>query len=336
VKKFLILYILLMVFGKANAQIGNSVYSFLDLPASSRLAAFGGTNVSLLDGDINFAFRNPATLNAETNNVIGVNMAVYLADIKFGTGIYGFKYRSHYFAVGMQFVDYGTFREHNEIDVEMLPFYAKDMALYLTYAYPINRHFTVGATTKPVVSVFEAYTSWGLAWDVGVHYKDTANLFSAGLVFRNAGFHFKGYYADEDGQHREALPFGIELGISKKLKHAPFRFSLTLHDLQRWNLNYRTTLNPPPKKPNFIDMAFRHAIVAAEFVPSQNLYIVASYNHRRYQELQMGGFRSLAGFSFGGGVKLYKFHVGFGLTQFQVGNYSYQFSISTSLSEFGL
>ena len=72
----------------AFSQAGNSVYSFLDLPVSSRIAALGGTNVSLRDNDLNFAFRNPAMLTHETHNSLGVNMANYLADIQFGSAMY--------------------------------------------------------------------------------------------------------------------------------------------------------------------------------------------------------------------------------------------------------
>jgi hypothetical protein len=50
--------------------------------------------------------------------------------------------------------------------------------------------------------------------------------------------------------------------------------------------------------------------------------------------MKMEGFKTMSGFSFGGGLKLYKFQVGFGMTQFQKGNYSYQFSITTALNEF--
>ena len=81
-------------------------------------------------------------------------------------------------------------------------------------------------------------------------------------------------------------------------------------------------------------MVFRHAVFGVEFVPSNNFYLALGYNHRRHQEMVVSGFKSMAGFSFGGGVKLYKFHVGFGMTQYQVGNYAYQFSISTALDEF--
>jgi hypothetical protein len=116
--------------------------------------------------------------------------------------------------------------------------------------------------------------------------------------------------------------------------------------LQYWNLDYlslnqtsstlSTATDTDNKKIGFADMAFRHSIIGVEFVPGKNFYLAASYNHRRHQELKMPGFKSMTGFSFGGGIKLYKFQVGFGMSQFQVGNYSYQFSITTSLNEFRL
>ncbi|MDR3652385.1 MAG: type IX secretion system protein PorQ [Paludibacter sp.] len=349
IRKLFILILLVIFTFQAYSQAGTGVYKFLDLPVSSRLAALGSANVSLHDNDINFAFQNPALLTSETNNTIGLNMANYLADIKFGTAVYGMTYKNNnYLAFGIQYIDYGTFQEATDLNVLTgQTFTAKDMALYIMYARPLTNKITVGATLKPVYSVYETYTSYGVAMDAGVSYNDSANLFSAGFVLKNIGTQFKGYYSDQSGQHLEPLPFNIELGVSKKLEHAPLRFSLTLQNLQQWDLSYEstnqttnststTTTIQTTKSIGFLDMAFRHTILAAEFVPSKNFYITAAYNDRRAQEMSMTGFKSSAGFSFGGGIKLYKFQVGFGMTQFQVGNYSYQFSISTSLNEFRL
>ncbi|HEY6914072.1 MAG TPA: type IX secretion system protein PorQ [Paludibacter sp.] len=332
------------------AQAGHGVYQFLDLPVSSRLAALGGTNISLRDNDLNFAFGNPALLTAETNNVVGLSMANYLADIKFGSAVYGRTIgEKNYFGIGIQYIDYGMFQETTELnEFTGQTFTAKDMALNIMYARPMTDKVSVGATLKPVYSVYERYTSYGLAMDAGVSYNDPANLFSAGLVFRNIGTQFKGYYSDETGQHFEPIPFNIQLGASKKFAHAPLRLSLTLHNLQRWDLNYQSTNQPstsitssnttPSTTSNirFIDMAFRHTIFGVEFVPSKNFYLSMGYNHRRHAEMTVSGFKSMAGFSFGGGIKIYKFHVGFGTTQFLAGNSSYQFSISTALNEFRL
>ena len=344
-KKFLILLLSVTVSFLAYSQAGTGVYQFLELPVSSRLAALGSVNVSLHDNDINLAFQNPALLTSETNNVIGLNMANYLADIKFGTAVYGRNFGDkNFFALGIQYIDYGLFKQTTELNQITGEFTAKDMALYIMYARPLTSMITVGATIKPVYSVYETYTSFGLAADAGVSYNDSTNLFSAGLVLKNMGTQLKGYYSLEGVQHLEPLPFDIQLGVSKKFKYAPLRLSLTLDNLQHWDLSYESTNQPTDnitgttttKTIGFVDMAFRHTILAAEFVPSKNFYLTVAYNDRRQQEMAMSGFKSGAGFSFGGGIKLYKFHVGFGMTQFQVGNYAYQFSISTALKDFRL
>jgi len=326
------------------AQAGTSVYSFLDLPVSSKMTALGGSNISLKDNDLNFAFRNPALLSGETGNMIAVNIANYLADIKFGSAMYSYNLdKKNFFAVGVQYIDYGTFDGRDELDNETGTFTAKDMSLNLMYARPLTNRITIGGTLKPVYSSYERYSSYGIALDAGVSYNDSAKLFSAGLVFRNAGTQIKGYYSDENGQHYESLPFDIELGLTKKLAHAPFRFSITLNNLQHWNLDYQSTntssssdTETADSDPGFFDMAFRHTIIGLEFLPGKSFYLAAAYNYRRQAELSMDGFKSMAGFSFGGGIKLYKFQVGFGMSQFQVGNYAYMFSIGTSLNDFKL
>lgn len=345
IKIFFTYLLILMSCLQVFSQAGQGVYQFLNLPVSSRLAALGGTNVSLRDNDLNFAFQNPSLLTAEMHNVVGLNMANYLADIQFGSAVYSRTFGTkNYFAVGIQYVDYGAFKETTELNEIIGEFSAKDYAMSLIYARPITDKITVGTTLKPVYSAYEHYTSFGVAMDAGVNYKSTSDLFSAGLVLRNIGTQFKGYYSDEFGQHYEPLPFDIQMGMSKKLAHAPLRLSVTLHNMQKWDLSYQSTNQPTETLDDtassndigFIDMAFRHSIFAVEFVPTKSFYITAAYNHRRHAEMKMSGFKSMAGFSFGGGIKLYKFHVGFGMTQFQVGNYSYQFSISTSLNEFRL
>ncbi len=354
IKKYFVLIYLIIFSLSAYSQAGTGVYQFLELPVSSRLAALGSYNVSIHDNDINFGFINPSLLTSETNNCIGLNMSSYLADIKFGSAIYGKNIdKNNYLAVGIQYVDYGKFKYADETNSQTDDQYftAKDMALNIIYARPLSKTITVGATLKPIYSVYETYTSIGIAMDAGISYNDDAHNFSAGLVFRNMGTQLKGYYSDEGGQHIEPIPFNIQLGVTKKLAYAPLRFSLTLQNLQNWDMNYQSTNQPTTtltntitnttssitsRKIEFFDMAFRHVILAAEFVPSKNFYITLAYNDRRAQELSMNGFKSSAGFSFGGGIKLYKFHVGFGTTQFQAGTASYQFSITTALNEFRL
>lgn len=324
------------------SQVGRGVYRFLDLPVSAHSAAIGGLNVSLPNQDIGFALMNPALLNCETNGVISFNMANYLSDIKFGSAIFGHGIgQNNFLSYGVQYIDYGKFAGYNEFGVYTEDFTAKDMAFYISYARHLNDYFTVGTTLKPIVSVLERYSSYGVAMDFGISYDN--ELLSAGLVVKNVGAQIKGYYSTDFGDHKEPLPFDIQLGVSKKFEHAPIRFSITANNLNRWDVvNYKSTEKKQtnfdgvitPTKVGFVDMAFRHLIFGVEFVPTNNFYIGAGYNHRRTQEMAMEGFKSLSGFSFGAGIKLYKFNVGFSTTQFQVGNVAYQFSVSTNLNEF--
>lgn len=338
-KIFLLLIVWCLV---VNVSAQTYVYSFLDLPVSSRMSALGGKNVSLSDNELQFAMINPASLSAGSDKMIGLSMANYLADIKFGTAVYGWTKEKNNFAVGVQYVDYGTFKETTEYNEILGEFSAKDIALYFIYSRELMPGLSAGATFKPVFSGYESYSSFGGAIDLGLNYQKSDNLFSAGFALRNIGTQVKGYSAGPDGPNFEPLPFDVQLGLSKKLEHAPFRFSVTLHNLHRWDLYYIDNNKALPDYERMdlistaskIDMAFRHAIFGVEILPGNNFYIAASYNHRRHQELKMDGFKSMAGFSFGAGIKISKFQVGFGMSQFQVGNNTYQFSISTSLSDF--
>jgi hypothetical protein len=72
-----------------------------------------------------------------------------------------------------------------------------------------------------------------------------------------------------------------------------------------------------------------------DIVPkSEKFYLTASYNHRRQAEMNLTDVRSLAGLSFGAGLKLYKFRLGFALSQFTKSNLTYQVSLSTDINSF--
>lgn len=87
------LYILLLLVAcTVQAQYkgsGTSVFNFLDLPASSRINALGGSNVSVRDGDISMGMCNPALLGERTDKVLQLNFSYYLPGTMFGSVLYG-------------------------------------------------------------------------------------------------------------------------------------------------------------------------------------------------------------------------------------------------------
>ncbi len=329
---------------------GSSVYSFLSLPYSSRLCALGGDNVAIQDGEISMAMQNPALLCAGTDKILELNYAHYLEGVNLGSALFGWNFgrskiekhpdepdKPNYFAVGIHYLDYGTMKYADDKGtLTGGSFAARDMLIDIMYARQLGPHFTVGVSLKPIMSFYESYSAFALAADVGGHFRTADSTFQLGLTLRNIGWQLKGFYTQESNQARESLPFNLELGIAYRFKHAPIRLSMTIHNMQRWNLNYELTNQPIEERGKSIpwyDMMFRHTIFALDIVPkSEKFYLTLSYNHRRRAEMGLKDQRSLAGFGIGGGLKIKMVQVGFAVSQYTKSNLTYQASLAININ----
>ena len=83
--------------------------------------------------------------------------------------------------------------------------------------------------------------------DLGLNYYHQESNFSASLVARNLGGQLKAFE-----ERHEKLPVDVQLGFSKRLSHAPFRLSLTLHDLTHWSASTTAANNFGKKLLNHI------------------------------------------------------------------------------------
>lgn len=320
---------------------GTGTYKFLELPNSARIASLGGKNVSLADGDLNMAYHNPATLAPEMDRNIVLNGVSYFANTGFGYASFAKEFDSiGTFAIGIQYIDYGTFNGYDKYNVSTGVFFAKDYALSFIYSKSITKSLRLGISVKPIYSSYERYSSYGLASDIGAVYISDDNLTSAGVTLKNIGFQITSY----TGNYREPLPFEFLLGVSKKLEHAPFRFSITAHSLQQYDLLYTTeddteedpfypSTQKPSKTEKFADNFFRHIIAGLEFLPSKSLYVSVAYNYQRRKELGLKDSPGSVGFSFGGGIRLKKFGVSYGRSKYHVAGASNHFSITINLGE---
>ena len=342
-KKLLHIFTILLIAITSNAQAGSGVFQFLNLPTGARQAAFGGTNITLYDNDLNFAFANPALLSEKTHNFLGLNYTNLFNDVNLGSAIYGRNFSDKDFmAFGVHYIDYGTFLKTNEFNQELGTFTAKDIALTAMYTRWLSPNWTVGITMKPIFSAYERYFSSGLGFDIGFSYHNEKALFAAGLVLRNIGFQFNGYNSLNPSQKQELLPIDLQIAVSQKLPKAPLRFHLTLHNMQTWDLSYglgsnvADKMNGKTKAAIGVDMFFRHTIWAVEILPHKNFYIVASYNHRRQKEMAIKDKRTIAGFAIGAGFNAYKFNVGFSIVPYQTGSLGYNLTFSTNLTDFGV
>lgn len=331
---------------------GDNTYEFLNLPSGARVAAMGGNNVSHYDNDLNFVLNNPGLLRPEMHDKITLNYINYLSDINFGYVSYARNVSNvGTFAAGIQYVNYGTFLHASETGEIYGEFVPSEYSFNIAYAAPLTSKIQYGVNLKTVYSNYFQYFSTGLALDAGLSYVDTATLFSAGLVIKNAGIQIKTYTLG----FREPLPFDIQMGVTKSLKHAPFRFSLTAHNLTNWNLRYTSVfdnsyeLSAVPvadstfgqkltKTMNAVgrvgDELIRHIIIGVELVPHDNFYISLGYNYRRRSEMALETAPKLVGFSVGFGLKLSKFNISYGLASYHLGAVSNHFSLGINLGAF--
>lgn len=360
--KYSIIVLLLVLFASSlHAQYqggGSSVFAFMDLPASARLNALGGSNVSIRDGELAMSMCNPALLGQLTDKVLQLNYAYYLPGTMFASAMYGHNFgrssverpyqgdgepdKPNYFAVGIHYLDYGRMAYADDYGNLMGgSFTAKDILIDAIYARQLGPMFTVGASLKPIISVYEGYTSFALGADVGAHFQLPDSTLQIGLTLQNIGWQLKGFYTEEGGQHREMLPLNLQLGLNYRFAHAPIRLSMTIHNMQRWKLGYEH-LNPGldvltgervSTEIKWYDMMFRHTIFAIDIVPkSERFYLTVSYNHRRRMEMNLKDQRSIAGFAFGAGVRIYKFRLAFALSQATKSNFTYQVGLSLDIN----
>ena len=167
---------------------------------------------------------------------LALNYVNYFAGINYGLAMYSRSVKGiGNFAAGLTYLNYGSFTEL--ILQELLPAVSVPQnILYLSFIHARSIHsFTVGATFKPILSQLERYTSFGFAFDIGASWHNHNKLFSAGLVIKNIGYEVTTYA----GEARQKLPFEIQAGLTQRLPHAPFRFSLTLRHLEKFDLTYQ-------------------------------------------------------------------------------------------------
>ncbi len=345
VKRLLLISCLLLASSQLYAQVGgNSTYTFLKLTNSARIAALGGQNISINDNDLNFVYHNPAMLNAGMTKHLVLNYVNYFAGINYGYTAYAKDYaKTGTFAAGLHYINYGKFIEADETGQITGEFKAFELALNVFWARPVfDSLITIGVNLKPVYSQLESYKSFGLAFDAGMNYVSRDNLFSASFVFKNVGTQLKPYYAG----NYEPLPFDMQIGLTQKLEHAPFRFSMLLHHLYKWDLTYdknsnlayssetESEFNEEKYEFNIFDNFLRHSIFSLEFIPSKNFIVMAGYNHQRRKEMMVPTRPFLVGFSWGIYIKISKLRLSYGQAIYHLAGASNHFSLNLNLGDF--
>jgi len=328
----------------SSGQIGgSSVFPFLNTVSSARATGLGGALIASPEGNIALAVENPAQIRMDMDGQISFQhqflpTGIQSGYVGFGKALPSKNLMTH---VGVKYNLYGTADETDEFGNILGTFKGSEMALHLGASYQLYDKVTLGANVKYIQSTLDVYRSSGLAFDLGALYVDTAMNLAAAFVVKQSGWQLSAY-----DEIKEDLPLDIQIGISKRLKHLPFRFFITFHHLNKWNLLYNdpdneegTLIDPfltldktPAKSDNF----FRHMIFGGELLlgKQEAFRIRLGYNHQLKQELTVLNLRSLTGISFGLSLQVKKFQFDYGTTKVHLGGSNHHLGLTTNLKYF--
>lgn len=330
--------------GLLVGQQSGRAYEFLGLPVSARVTAMGGYAAPDLDADIGAALVYPALLRPDVSTHLSLNFVDYFGDINYGTVAFAKNFsKVGTFSASLQYIDYGIFTEADHIGQTLGQFGAGEYSFMIGWGRPLSEQFSIGSNIKVVNSSLYEYYSWGLAADVSLTYQNSDRLIAAGIVARNIGRQVAHYRQNNS----EALPFDLVFGISKKLANAPLRFTFVAHNLHQFDLTYQSPIalpgqyisNTPAEQTAservsiIADKLLRHMVFGAEFIPGKNFALRLGYNYRRRQEMKVDSRLSTVGFSWGFGVKIARFQLNYGRSNYHLAGAPNHISISTSLTD---
>lgn len=325
----------------AYSQTGGShSFPLIDLTFNARAAGLANDFISVKDQDINLGVANPSLLNSKMNKAISINQALLAGGINYGQIAYGKDMLKGTMSYNIRYVNYGQFTRTEINGTESGTFNPFEAIMGAGYGKQLNPRISVGVNANIIYSQLETYNAFGGFIDLGGTYiNENEDLLVTALV-KNAGIQFDGYY----GKNRAPLPAEFQLASSYKLKHAPFRFSLLAHHLNKWDLTYvdpnlKPTKDPltgdtiPVKYAGFGEKLARHFSYQTEILVSKNIHLRFGFDYQRRQEMKLVSKAGLAGFTTGLGLYFKRFSIDYGFSVFSKAGFNNMLTISSNLQQ---
>ncbi len=282
------------------AQIGGlRSFDFLNLPGDARTAALGSVNISQTKQDVNAFAQNPALLDSAMHNLFSVSYLNYLGGVNFSNLAYAKSFDKYgIWGINLKYINYGSIDGFDPSGFPTGELDANEFVISLAHSRKTGV-FSIGGNLKFALSNIAGFKANALLLDLGGSFQHPTKDLVIGLAIKNAGLILKDY----TDLSTSDLPFDVQLGVSFKPKHMPFRFSATAYNLYKADIAFFDPQgridNVESEEPGLADKIFRHLIFAAEFVPTENFNIRIGYNHLVRRELRLEDISGGAGFSFG-------------------------------------
>ena len=314
--KKVVLTLLLTIFAICSwGQESQTEYNFLRLPVSAHAAALGGENITIIEDDPSLGFSNPALAASVSDKTIGVNYMNYMSGANMGSATFNRVINDKMtWAVGGEFINYGSIKEVDENNVQTGTFSANDFAVGGTFTYLLLKNVVGGITAKFVYSSLGSYNSLAMGVDLGLNWYEPEHEWSVSVVAKNLGGQLKAYE-----EKYEKMPIDVQVGVSKRLGTSPLRLSATLVDLTHYDYRF-----------------VNHLDFGVDVLLSDNIWIGGGYNFRRADEMKIQSndddeSSHMAGLSVGAGLNLERFKINIAYGKYHVSSGSLLINLAYSL-----
>ncbi len=318
--------VLLMLWAGPRA-LGQEANAFTSLqqPSFAKIAALGGVNASFFQGANSFFLYNPALLSAAANGYLSLSYALLPGGAGLSNANYNFTVgNAGTFGAALQYLSYGPIQGYDHTGMPTTVFTPNDFTVSLTHARQAN-NFRLGAALKFANTSIIGYNGNAILFDLGGVFVHPEKDFTVGMVIKNFGFVTREFSPTGN----TTLPFEVQLGTSFKPLHMPIRFSVTLQQLNQWNLMREdeviNSLNTG------LDNFFRHVVLGAEVILSEHVSLLTGYNHLRRKDLRLDGTGGFSGFSIGTSIAVKAFALVYALGGYHVAGNTHTFTLAANL-----
>lgn len=307
----------------------DQAFQFLNLPVGARVAGLGGVVASATTDDVTLFLTNPALLDSASDNHLSFSHLGYYADVKYNSLAFAKTFEGgRTFGIGVQHLGYGSIDSYDASGNSMGSFDANETALVISHSHQLSV-FRLGASIKYVHSGIYTFNTSAVAMDIGGSFIHPEKQLVISLLFKNLGFVVSDYTDTSDA----TLPTDLQIGITFKPEHMPFRFSFTGYNLFHPNQSYYDEgLNSGNGEPGAFDKIFRHINIGTEVLLSRNFNFRLGYNHRVRKELSLDEKSGLSGMSLGVMARIKAFELAYTFTTYHVDSGRSYFTITSNLN----
>jgi hypothetical protein len=273
---------------------------------------------------------------------LGFSFVDYFSDINMVSFLYSKSLEKNgCFTIGVNSCSYGDFTSTNEIGDQDIIFTASDQTYTFGYGRSLNDKISLGVNIRLLNSNYESYQALAILSNVSSTYFNREKSLTTTLLLKNIGKQIQSYTSIE-----ERVPFEVQFGLSKKLDHLPLRYSIVLHNLNKFDISNDYSLNSftnnetgeiEYRKESVAKTMLRHVILSGELsLFKNNLFLQGGLNFQKRFDMTIDSFNGMVGFSFGVGMNVSKIKFNYSRSAFHLSGKVNTFSLTTNLSTFGL